>query len=118
MHDSQSKRALAALCAAAAVLALLVSGCGGSGEETSRPAPPAAEFPSAQGKTIDQLLRGSGAKASNLVVAPAAAVFDVGENRYPFGVFTVANEQVDDADVALYFAKDSGGPVQGPLPAQ
>ena len=48
----------------------------------------------------------------------AAQTFDLGENRYPFGVFTLGNEQVSDADVALYFAKDGKGPVTGPLPAQ
>jgi hypothetical protein len=99
-------------CAAAAV-----SGCGGS-EDSSRPAPAATEFPSAKGKTIDQLLADSGAKQTKLVVAPAAQSFEVGANRYPFGVFTVANEQVSDADVALYFAKGADGPVQGPLPAE
>ena len=52
------------------------------------------------------------------MIAPAAQTFGVGENRYPFGVFTVGHEQVDDADVALYFAKDSESPVKGPLPAQ
>jgi hypothetical protein len=85
---------------------------------SSLPPPPATEFPSAKGKTIDDLLHDSGAKSSKLVVAPAAQTFDLGENRYPFGVFTLGNEQVNDADVALYFAKDAKGPVTGPLPAQ
>lgn len=96
---------------------ILLAGCGGS-EETSRSAPPATEFPSAKGKTIGELLHDSGAKPSKLVIAPAAQTFDVGENRYPFGVFTVGHEQIDDADVALYFAKSGKGPVTGPLPAQ
>jgi hypothetical protein len=101
------------------LLALLLAGCGSSGGESSRPAPSAAEFPSAKGKTITDLLRAPGAKPAKLVIAPAAQVFDVGANRYPFGVFTRGNEQVDDADVALYFAKDEEkGPVVGPLPAQ
>ncbi|HET7454992.1 MAG TPA: hypothetical protein VFJ76_05680 [Solirubrobacterales bacterium] len=101
------------------LLALFVAGCGSSSEESSRPAPSAAEFPSAKGKTIADLLRSSGAKPAKDVIAPAAQVFDVGDNRYPFGVFTRGNEQVDDADVALYFAKDEDkGPVTGPLPAQ
>ncbi|HET9199321.1 MAG TPA: hypothetical protein VFN92_13835 [Solirubrobacterales bacterium] len=108
-----SRSSLALLCA----FAILLAGCGDS-EESSRPAPAAAEFPSAQGKTIGDLLHDSGAKASKLVIAPAAQTFDLGENRYPFGVFTLGNEQVDDADVALYFAKDAKGPVTGPLPAQ
>jgi hypothetical protein len=103
---------------AALVLALIGGGCGDSSGEESRPAPTAAEFPAAQGKTIGEVLHDSGAKPSNLVVAPAAASFVVGPNRYPFGVFTTGNEQISDADVALYFAKDGKSPVQGPLPAE
>jgi hypothetical protein len=99
------------------LLAVAASGCGSSGEE-SRPAPSPAEFPAAKGKTIGELLQIAGAKPAKLVVAPAAQVFDLGENRYPFGVFTRGNEQVTDADVALYFAKTEKAPVQGPLPAQ
>jgi hypothetical protein len=98
-------------------LALAASGCGGS-SDPARPAPPAAEFPSAKGKTITQVLDGSGAKPTKLVIAPAAQDFEVGPNRYPFGVFTVGNEQIDDADAALYFARDENSPVQGPLPAR
>jgi hypothetical protein len=101
------------LCLAAAS----ATGCGSS-DETSRPAPAASEFPPAKGKTIADLLHDSGAKPSKLVIAPAAQDFEIGENRYSFGVFTVGNELVDDADVALYFAKDAKGPVTGPLPAQ
>jgi hypothetical protein len=104
---------LALLCASV----VLLPGCGGS-QESARPAPPATEFPAAKGKTISQLLHDSGAKPSKLVIAPAAQTFDLGANRYPFGVFTLGNEQVSDADVALYFAKDGKGPVTGPLPAQ
>ena len=106
--------ALALLCALTALLA----GCGGGSDESSRPAPSAAEFPAAKGKTIAELLHDSGAKPTKLVIAPAAQVFDLGANRYPFGVFTRGNEQVSDADVALYFARDAEGPVIGPLPAQ
>jgi hypothetical protein len=105
---------LATLLAVAAV----ASGCGSSDEGESRPAPAAAEFPSAKGKTIGQLLDGTGAKRTKLVVAPAAQVFEPGPNRYPFGVFTVAGDQIGDADVALYFAKDRGSRVLGPLPAE
>jgi hypothetical protein len=102
-----------------ALLALLpASGCGGSSDDGSRPAPAVAEFPSAKGKTIGDLLHDPGAKPSKLVIAPATQTFDVGENRYAFGVFTRGQEQISDADVALYFAKDGKGPVIGPLPAQ
>jgi len=94
----------------------LLAGCGGS-EDPSRPAPAPTEFPSARGKTIGEVLRTPGAARSRLVIAPAAQAFDVGPNRYPFGVFTTGGEQVDDADVALYFANSATGKVQGPLPA-
>jgi hypothetical protein len=109
---------LRSLLALSSALALLIAGCGGSEEETSRPAPAATEFPSAQRKTIGDLLHNSGAKPAKLVIAPAAQAFDVGENRYSFGVFTLGQEQVDDADVALYFARTAKGPVTGPLPAR
>jgi len=98
--------------------ALVASGCGDSGQAANRPAPSATEFPAAKGKTLDQLLESSGAKQTKLVVAPASQDFELGPNRYSFGVFTVGGDQIGDADVALYFAKDSGSPVQGPLPAK
>jgi hypothetical protein len=100
--------------------AALASGCGGgsSSGESSRPAPDKTEFPSAKGKTIAQLLRDSGAKPTNLVIAPAAQAFVVGQNRYSFGVFTKGREQITDADVALYVAKSESGPAKGPYPAQ
>jgi hypothetical protein len=107
------------LLALSCLLLLFAAGCGSSGEETSRPAPSAADFPSAKGKTIAALLQGSGAKQAKVVIAPAAQAFDVGDNRYPFGVFTLGNEQVEGADLALYFAKgEKSGKVIGPLPAQ
>lgn len=101
----------------AALVALAVAGCGGGSGET-RPAPPPKDFPQAQGKTISQLLHDSGAVPSELVVAPASQVFDTGEERYPFGVFTPGQEQVEDVEVALYFAKDGKSKVIGPLPAK
>jgi hypothetical protein len=111
----RSRPLAAAVCSA---LAAFLGGCGGDSEDPSRPAPAATEFPSAKGKTIGQVLTGSGATPTKLVIAPAAQTFDVGVNRYPFGVFTAGSEQIDDADVALYFAKSENGPVQGPLPAE
>jgi hypothetical protein len=111
-------RVLAPLLALTCLLAAIaVAGCGGGSDE-SRPAPDATEFPSAKGKTIAQVFKDSGAKETNLVIAPAASAFVEGPNRYPFGVFTKSHEQITDADVALYFAKSEDGPVEGPLPAQ
>lgn len=106
---------LALVCCA---LAGLLAGCGGSGNSGERAAPSAREFPSAQGKTVPQLLKDSGAKPTKLVIAPASQTFEKGENRYSFGVFTLGNKQVSDADVAIYVAKNEHSPVEGPLPAR
>jgi hypothetical protein len=108
---------LPTLVSLAALSVLAAAGCGSSDDATSRSAPAAAEFPAAKGKTIEQLVEGSGAKKTKLVIAPAAQSFELGPNRYPFGVFTVGQDQVSDADVALYFAKDAKSPAEGPLPA-
>jgi hypothetical protein len=109
MHLRRVLPALACLLAAAS----LVAGCGdgsdssgdsGSGTAESRPAPPKSDFPSADGKTLAEVLN-SADGPSDLVVSPAAMVFYKGENRYPFGVFQRDGKQVSDAKVALYFAK-------------
>src|SRR4051794_24419237 len=113
MPPMRLSRAPAALVCAFA-MALAIAGCGGgSGSSTgsssssaqSRPAPAKSEFPSAEGKTLAEVLEAEDATPSTLVVSPAAEVFDKGENRYPFGVFQRDRTQVPDAEVALYFAK-------------
>ncbi|MFT3866186.1 MAG: hypothetical protein QM729_18130 [Solirubrobacterales bacterium] len=108
---------LAPLLALTALGGALIAGCGG-GEGETRPAPSPTEFPQGKGKTISQLLHKSGATPSELVVAPASEVFDKGVERYPFGVFTAGQEQVEDVEVALYFAKDGKSEAIGPLPAK
>jgi hypothetical protein len=77
------------------------------------PAPPKSAFPSAKGKTLGEVIEA--AKSSNLVVLPAARVFETGPNRYPFGVFERDGGQVPDAKVALYFAKVPLGAKSGEL---
>ncbi len=117
---SRRPPALLACCFALAVFGVaLLAGCGGGGKgaEAERSAPQASEFPSAKGKTMNEFIKDSGAKQSKLVVAPAAQSFVEGANRYPFGVFTKGLEQVSEAQVAMYFAKDAGSPIEGPLPA-
>jgi hypothetical protein len=107
----------------AAVIALaLVAGCGGSDNGTgsrSRPAPAASEFPSAQGKTLQQLVVSAHA-TQGPVASPAAANFHLGTNRFPFGVFTTGRDQITDAQVAIYAApgKSVNGPAIGPFPAR
>jgi hypothetical protein len=102
--------------AVAALLTFGLAACGGSDDtQAAGTAPPASDFPSADGKTIEDVLTST--TPSDKVVAPAASAFELGRNRYPFGVFNVDRSQVDDAEVALYFAKTAQSPVQGPLPA-
>ena len=109
------------LAAAVAVFSLGGTGCGGAGsaaDSTDSPAPAASEFPSASGKTLSQILRSSRATRSNLVVAATAAVYEKGENRFGFGIFTVSRQQVSDAKVAIYAAPSGGGKAIGPFPAR
>jgi hypothetical protein len=100
----------------ALLIALLLAGCGGSeGDSEARPAPPASEFPAAKGRTLAQIARLPEAK---VVVAPAGKVFDVGRDRFAFGVFTLGGKLVTDADIALYFAEGPNAPARGPYPAR
>jgi hypothetical protein len=107
--------------ASVAALALL-AGCGGSSDDgdgtRNLAAPAAAEFPTAQGKTLEQVL--SASTGEGPVIAPAARVLREGENRFPFGVFTLGHEQIVDAQVAIYAAPGAGlsGPAIGPFPAR
>ncbi len=111
------------LTVAAALLAVaLVAGCGSSDNGTgsrSKPAPAASEFPSANGKTLRQIVQ-SASGGQGPVVAPAAAFFHLGTNRFPFGVFTPGRDQITDATVALYAAPGRGvdGQATGPFPAR
>ncbi len=93
-------------------VALLATGCGGSSGSTgstaatasNRPAPPKSEFPQADGKTLEEVVKGADGH-SELVVSPAGIVYYKGMNRVPFGVFHPDRSQVSDAKVALYVAK-------------
>ena len=98
------------------VLAAAAEGCGGgdstrSGSEAAapapgRPAPPRADFPAPEGRTLRQLLKAADGHAEELIIAPAAEVFYPGRNRYPFGVYErQSRAPVSDAEVALYYAK-------------
>jgi hypothetical protein len=101
--------------AAAPVALLLMAGCGGDDSSPSAAATPdPSDFPAADGKTFAELTKG--VDESDLVVLPSEQVFEPGENRYGFGVFTVEHSNVPDAQVALYAAKPNGEAV-GPFPA-
>jgi len=105
------------LFAAVIAAALIAGGCGDSNDPADRSAPPAAAFPSADGKTLEQIAAQADGTA-RAVVSPTGMVFRRGSNRYAFGVFTRAREQVTDADVALYFAHGPKGRAGGPYPAR
>ncbi|MDX6622871.1 MAG: hypothetical protein QOE75_803 [Solirubrobacterales bacterium] len=100
-----------------ALAAIGIAGCGGGSEEDpSRPAPSASEFPAVKGRTLAELAEGIA--EARLVASPAGLEFEVGPNRYSFGVFTLGRKQVADAEVALYFAPGENGKAIGPLPAK
>jgi len=110
------------LVAAACLLAVLtaLAGCGsddgseGGGKRPappaeSTPAPPKSAFPATEGRTLRQILQSTDGPAE-LKVQPQAMVFNVGSNRYPFGVVEKSSAQregaeVDDAEVAIYYSK-------------
>lgn len=117
VHPRTATRALAGALVAGALLA----GCGGddeaSSEVASKPAPPASDFPDPKDQTLDELLA-STQPTNELVASPSGMVFTEGENRFGFGLFTVAREQVTDADVAIYAAPGANGKATGPFPAR
>lgn len=93
----------------------LLAGCGGDSSSSesssgssepaeSRPAPPASKFPSAQGRTLRQVLKATDGPAE-LAVEPAAEAFYPGQNRYPFAVVDPETGEVPDAEVAIYYAR-------------
>ena len=100
----------------------MIAGCGsdeGGDAETSaaRPAPPASAFPPTEGRTLEQVL--GAASGQGPVVSPAARVLREGENRFPFGVFSVEREPITTAQVAIYAAPGGlKGPAEGPYPAR
>ncbi|MEK6273470.1 MAG: hypothetical protein AABM42_12650 [Actinomycetota bacterium] len=101
------------------LLLLFATGCGdegGGSDPPSRSAPPASEFP-APGASLDDVLA-EGASTDEIVVSPAGAVYTPGDNRFGFGVFTVAREQITDAEVAIYAAPGPDGKPRGPFPAR
>jgi hypothetical protein len=111
---------LPALALAASALALGAAGCGGdddSAADAGGPAPEASAFPAVDGRSLEQIVADS-APADDLVVSPAGRVFTEGRNRFGFGVFTVARDQLTDAEVAIYAAPGPDGEAQGPFPAR
>ncbi len=103
--------------AALLLVGLVAVGCGSDGESstTASGIPDASDFPSPDGRTLEEIAADVG-NQSDLVVAPAGQVFHEGTNRLGFGVFTVARQGVPDAELAIYAARPNK-PAIGPFPA-
>ena len=117
VRSTAHRTPLVALALLATATALVACGGDDSDDGAGQPAPAASQFPAPDGRSLDELLADE--SASDLVVSPAGAVFTEGRNRFGFGVFTVDQQQITDADVAIYAAPaPDNEPVQGPFPAR
>jgi hypothetical protein len=115
-------RPAASRCSILAVIALgpsLASGCGSddSGAGPARPAPTAADFPAAQGRTLEEIASETGV-SNEVVVSPAGQTYEHGRNRFSFGVFELDRSEIPDAPVAIYAAPGPNGTAAGPFPAR
>ena len=100
----------------------VLSACGGADDGGAAPAPAqptaavAASFPSADGKTMHELVEG----------LPMGAILNVssysgqrvGKNRLSFVIVDRANKQIDVSEVAVYTAKTDGTDLRGPFTAR
>ena len=115
---TNSRPLLGALLTALAASAL-VAGCGSSGDSTAATGdaarPDASAFPAPDGRTLEQIATDEGSESKD-VVLPTGSVYNNGDNRYGFGVFTIDNKPIRDAEVAVYAAQP-GQPAVGPFPA-
>jgi hypothetical protein len=103
------------------VAAVLLAACGGSDKTDPPPPQPEptgqpADFPSANGKTLNDLA--SMADGQGPVLAPSVSLLHKGVNRYGFALFDTARKQITGAEVALYTARPDGSGVRGPFVAR
>jgi hypothetical protein len=100
----------------------LLSGCGDSSSGTAtisdRPAPPVSDFPDPQGRTLAELYTKEGGPDDQIAGAVSGQAFDVGRNRFGFGLFDASGPEITDADVAIYAAHGRRAPAEGPYPAR
>ena len=97
-----------------------LSACGGSGNKgsssTPRPVPneQSEAFPKASGQSLQAL---AGSHPQGPILAAAVSVLRPGSNRFAFGLFDRARNQLAGAPVALYVAGADGSNARGPFPA-
>jgi hypothetical protein len=111
-----SRRALAAVLFACALLV----GCGGDDSEDGSNEPPPVpspdQFPRAEGRTLADLRKEL--PKGGPVLAPTTSHFIAGQkNRLGFGLFTSERAQIADARAAVYIAPAGGGEAMGPYVA-
>ena len=108
------------LLAVAVAVALPAAGCGGDSDpapEGQAAAPPAAAFPKAGGRTLEELVA-EATPTNDIVASPSGVVFEPGDQRFGFGLFQVDRTQIPDAEIAIYAAHGAGGRALGPFPAR
>jgi hypothetical protein len=114
--SSSGIRTLACFLLACALLA----GCGGDDdggeEETPPPVAQPEDFPKPLGRSVAALRKEMG--ETGPVLVPAVSHMVVGENRFGFGLFDRARNQIADAPVAVYLGPAGGGEAAGPFPAR
>jgi hypothetical protein len=103
------------------MVAVVVGGCGGSGNGAKPPPQPEPtgqpkDFPTANGKTVEELA--AMAQGEGPVLAPSVSIIHKGTNRYGFGLFDVSRKQITGAEVAVYTAHHDGTGVRGPYVAR
>jgi hypothetical protein len=101
--------------------AAVAAGCGGSKHDDRPPPQPdptgrPADFPSASGKSFDDLA--SMAEGTGPVLAPSVSLLHKGKNRFGFALFDTAKKQITGAQVALYTARSDGSAAHGPYVAR
>ncbi len=92
-----------------------MAGCGSSGSSSTTGSSSADSFPAVDGRSLDEILASE--KHSQVAISPTGEVFQIGKDRFAFGIFQVDNSQVANSDVALYAQPVKGGKVIGPFPA-
>jgi hypothetical protein len=105
----------------AAVVAMIVAGCGEKNEpaiSSTAAAPAAAAFPATDGGTLDDILADN-TPGDDIVVSPAGKDYTVGKNRIAFGIFHVdGSPDSEDLQAAIYIAHGASGKAEGPFPAR
>jgi hypothetical protein len=102
-------------------VAALAAGCGGSDKPDAPPPQPEpsaqpADFPSAGGKTVDDLA--SMAQGKGPVLAPSVSILHKGPNRFGFALFDTARKQITGVPVAVYTVRPDGTGLRGPYVAR